>query len=181
MAKITKRLVDSLRPDPERDVWAWDDEIKGFGVRVKPSGHKGYLVQYRAQGRTRRFTLGAHGKLTPEQARRLAQKKLGEVAEGGDPAEERRRGRQALTVRELAKRYMDEHAIPKKKPASTFRDERLLERFILPALGNRKIKTISRTDGAAAPQDWPGDPHPGQPHPGRAFQNADPGHPVGLV
>ncbi|BEQ15402.1 integrase [Desulfoferula mesophila] len=140
--------MDSLRPDPERDVWAWDDEIKGFGVRVKPSGHKGYLVQYRAQGRTRRFTLGAHGKLTPEQARRLAQKKLGEVAEGGDPAEERRRGRQALTVRELAKRYMDEHAIPKKKPASTFRDERLLERFILPALGNRKIKTISRTDVA---------------------------------
>jgi len=148
MPKITKRLVDSLRPDPERDVWAWDDEIKGFGVRVKPSGHKGYLVQYRAQGRTRRYTLGAHGKLTPEQARKLAQKKLGEVAEGGDPAEERRRGRQALTLRELATRFMNEHARPKKKPATIYRDERLLERLILPALGNRKIKSITRTDVA---------------------------------
>ena len=149
MSRITKRLVDSLRPDPERDVWAWDDEIKGFAVRVKPSGHKSYMVQYRSEGRTRRYTLGAHGKLTPEQARKMAQKKLGEVAEGGDPAEERKRGRQALTLRELAARYLDEHAQLKKKPASTFRDKRLLDRFILPALGPRKIKTITRADVAA--------------------------------
>lgn len=148
MSKITKRLVDKLRPDSGRDVWAWDDEIKGFGVRVKPSGHKSYMVQYRAQGRTRRYTLGAHGTITPDQARKLARNKLGEVAEGGDPAEEKKRGRQAITFQELAQRYLDEHARAKKKPASAFRDERLLDRFILPALGSRRIKTITRTDVA---------------------------------
>lgn len=148
MAKITKRLVDGLKPDSDRDVWAWDDQIKGFAVRVKPSGHKSYMIQYRSQGRTRRYTLGAHGTLTPDQARKLAQKKLGEVAEGGNPSEERKRGRQAASVQELANRYMDEHARPKKKPASASRDERLLRRFILPALGKRKIMSVTRADVA---------------------------------
>jgi hypothetical protein len=40
MPKLTKRTVDALKPFPDRDVSAWDGEIRGFGVRVKPSGTK---------------------------------------------------------------------------------------------------------------------------------------------
>ena len=47
MARLTKRAVDSLSPLPDRDVFAWDGEIRGFGVRVKPSGTKTYFIQYR--------------------------------------------------------------------------------------------------------------------------------------
>jgi hypothetical protein len=77
MAKIMKRTVDALRPEPHRDVFAWDSELRGFGVRVKPSGVKTFLIQYRnVEGRTRRLVLGQYGALTPEVARDLARMKL---------------------------------------------------------------------------------------------------------
>jgi len=50
VSKLTKRVVDALRPDPIRDVFKWDagdGALKGFGVRVKPSGIASFLIQYR--------------------------------------------------------------------------------------------------------------------------------------
>lgn len=67
---------------------------------------------------------------------------------GGDPAEDKAQQRKAVTVKELAERYLRDHARPKKKPASTFRDQRLIERFILPELGSLRVKILSRTDVA---------------------------------
>jgi hypothetical protein len=56
MPKLTKRTIDALRPKASGDLFAWDDDIKGFGVRIKPSGSGSYLIQYRTpQGRTRRL------------------------------------------------------------------------------------------------------------------------------
>ncbi|MBS0278444.1 MAG: DUF4102 domain-containing protein [Proteobacteria bacterium] len=57
MTKLLKRTVDALSPEATRDVFAWDGELRGFGVRVKPSGVKSYLIQYRnSEGRTRRLS-----------------------------------------------------------------------------------------------------------------------------
>lgn len=73
MAKLTKRLVDAIEPDSGRDVFAWDGELRGFGLRVKPSGARTYFIQYRnSEGRTRRLVLGSHGVLAPQQARDIA-------------------------------------------------------------------------------------------------------------
>lgn len=128
----------------------WDSEVQGFGLRVmKDTGYKSFIIQYRAQGRSRRLTIGRYGLMTLVQARKVAREKLSAVDQGGDPAEEKKLGRQAVTIKELAQRYLEEHAKVKKKPASTFRDERLLGRFILPTLGTRQIKTITRADVAA--------------------------------
>src|SRR5258707_436292 len=61
MAKIVKRIVDALGAHPDHDVFAWDTELGGFGVRVKPSGVKTFLIQYRnTEGRTRRLVLGRY-------------------------------------------------------------------------------------------------------------------------
>jgi CRP-like cAMP-binding protein len=91
MARITKRLVDGLKADPAREIYVPDDEVPGFGVRVRPSGAASYVVRYRTvAGESRRLTLGRVGVLSPEEARRMAQRHLAAVAAGGDPAREKR-------------------------------------------------------------------------------------------
>src|SRR5262249_53373312 len=111
MAKLTKRVVDALRPDPYgKDVFAWDagdGALKGFGIRMKPSGAASYLVQYRnKEGRTRRLVLGKLGTLTPDQSRRLAAEAVRGVAEGDDPSAERRAVRGAISVADLCDLYL---------------------------------------------------------------------------
>ena len=65
MPKLTKKRVESIKPT-DRDSFQWDDELRGFGVRVKASGARSYVIQYRNRhGRSRRLTIGAHGRLTP--------------------------------------------------------------------------------------------------------------------
>lgn len=91
------------------------------------------------------------------------------------------RSHYSLHTYELAKRYLEEHAKVKKMPTSTFRDERLLGRFILPTLGTRQIKTITRAEVAAL-QHKIGKETPAQANRTlRFFQDDDPGNPVGTV
>ena len=66
MSRVTKRLIDSIKPPDKGEAIYWDDELKGFAVRVFPSGTKSYLVHYRTRsGRQRKMSLGRHGVLTP--------------------------------------------------------------------------------------------------------------------
>jgi len=109
MAKLTKREVDNLRPLKDRDVFAWDCEIRGLGVRVKPTGVKTYFIQYRnADGRTRRLVIGKHGVLTADEARDLGRQKLAEASKDDDPSATRRAAREHLTVSEVCDWYLSE-------------------------------------------------------------------------
>jgi len=47
MPKLTKRTIDAAHPNPDRDVFVWDDELPAYGLRVKPSGSKAFILQYR--------------------------------------------------------------------------------------------------------------------------------------
>src|SRR3546814_2185218 len=105
MAKINTRNVEAA-PTQEKDYLLWDDELPGFGLRVFASGKRSYLVQYRALGRTRRFTIGLHGVWTPELARKEAKVLLGRIAQGENPAEERQLDHKAITVKELCDLYL---------------------------------------------------------------------------
>jgi len=145
MAKLTKRTVEALRPS-DRDVFIWDDQIPGFGLRVLPSGKRSYLIQYRAKGRTRRLALGRHGVLTPEQARRRAVELLSDVRRGADPSAERNAARNAPSVTELCGRYFADYAEGRKKPRSVAMDRYLAAKHILPALGRRRVADVDRAD-----------------------------------
>ena len=79
MPRLTKRLVDAAKP-MATDQIIWDDGIPGFGLRVLKSGRRSYIIQYRAAGRSRRFTIGVHGIWTPEKARQEAMAQLGRAA-----------------------------------------------------------------------------------------------------
>ncbi|MEM7048137.1 MAG: tyrosine-type recombinase/integrase [Acidobacteriota bacterium] len=146
--RLTKRAIDQLKP-PEKEEIHFDESLSGFGLRCRPSGSKAFLIQYRdASGRTRKYTLGRYGHLTPTQARQLARDHLARIAQGANPAEERKQGREGLTVSELAEVYMERHARPKKKPSSIQSDERLLRLVIIPSLGRLKVAAVTRGDVA---------------------------------
>jgi integrase len=147
--RITKRLVDSLKPTV-KDHFVWDNTLIGFGVRVQPTGAKSFVVKYRAgSGRgapTRRVTLGRVGTLTPAEARTLARKTLGAVAHGNDPAALKAAERRASTLRELAEIFMAEHIEAKRKPTTAAHYRSLLEKVVLPELGSRKAEQVTPSD-----------------------------------
>ena len=75
--KLTKRGIDALKPPAEGQEVYWDTEVRGFGLRLLPSGLKTFILQYRnAEGIKRRINLGRFGVLTVDQARDLAKIKL---------------------------------------------------------------------------------------------------------
>jgi integrase len=104
--------------------------------------------KYRTRdGRQRWFTIGRHGSpWTPELARREAQRLLGAVANGEDPAAAKQETRGAATFAAFAERYLADHAIAKKKASSIRMDRINLAKHILASLGRRTLNEISRAD-----------------------------------
>jgi hypothetical protein len=106
MPKLNKNLVDNACV-MDGDLVLWDESPKGFGLRVKASGVKTFIIQYRNRsGRSRRYSIGQVGKVTLDEARKQATKLLGQIALGSDPAEERRMMLKSETVAQLADLYM---------------------------------------------------------------------------
>lgn len=153
MTRISKRLVESAVAK-DKDYVIWDDDLPGFGVRVFASGKRSYVIQYRSNGSSRRFTIGLHGIWTAETARREAKAQLGRVAQGDDPAEERFEDRNAMTVKELCERYIgDLHAGliqgkrgRPKKPATITTDVGRINGHIIPVLGKKRVRDLSKAD-----------------------------------
>jgi len=150
--KLTKRAVFNMPPDPSRDLYAWDDELPGFGLRVKPTGIRSFIVQYRnSSGISRRITVGRFGVLTVEEARKLGKRVLADVVKGGDPAARRSEERRAITVRQLCQVYLEaaekglilgKRGQPKKS-STLYVDRGRITRHILPLLGNRLVRDVT--------------------------------------
>lgn len=153
MTRLSKRIVDQAGAD-KADYFIWDDELPGFGLRIFTSGRRSYVVQYRAKGRTRRFTIGPHGVWTPETARREARILLGRIALGENPAEERELDHKAITVKELCERYLEDARAGlilgkkrrPKKESTIYTDEGRIKRHITPLLGTRRVKDLTSAD-----------------------------------
>ena len=145
MAKLTKRTVEGLAP-AGKDYFLWDSEVAGFGVRVMASGKKSYLIQYRSGGRTRRVTLGRHGTVTADAARKRAKELLGAVAKGENPAEDIHIHRRGPTFASICDRFLKEYVPIHCKPSTAGEYRRSVELFIKPALGSHKIIDIARPD-----------------------------------
>ena len=106
-SKLTAGMVLRAAPAPGKDrLYVWDTELRGFGLMVMASGHKSYVVQYRAGHRSRRMTIS--GVLPVEQARKEARAILGSVAKGGDPVAAKRAAEAAQenTLASVGNRYL---------------------------------------------------------------------------
>jgi integrase len=144
--KLTKRAIDSAKPEPGKDLTLMDTELRNFGVRIR-GGSKTFFIRYRSKGRHRRFKVGLYGKeLTLQQARVKAQRLLADISSGADPAGEAAATRKKPKVAELCERYLTEHAEPKKKPRSVHEDRRQINSYILPAIGRLQVDAVTRTD-----------------------------------
>ncbi len=153
MPKLTKRFVDSMKAR-DKDYVIWDDDLPGFGLRVFISGKRSYIIQYRAEGRSRRYSIGLHGIWTPETARKEARAQLGKVARGDNPTEERQTRRNAITVGELAEQYMaamnaslilGKGGRPKKQ-ATIYTDIGRINGHIIPLIGQRKVQDLTKAN-----------------------------------
>lgn len=160
MAKLTKRVVDAAESRPS-DYVIWDDELPGFGLRVFASGKRSYVIQYRQGGRSRRFTIGLHGIWTPERARQEAKTQLGRVAQGEDPAEEKQIDQKSLSIKELCDLYLADLQAGlilgkggrPKKPGTIVSDVGRINRHIVPLLGTRRVKDLTKADITKAMKD----------------------------
>ena len=152
MPKLTKRHVDAAAIQAA-DYFIWDDDLAGFGLRILPSGRKGYMVQYRVGRRSRRISLGSTTVLTCEQARTRAIAVLAAARNGIDLATKRDADRQAITVKELAERFDAEHVAVRVKESTAKGYRRLLKLTILPALGRHRVTEVTRADVAKLHHD----------------------------
>ena len=154
MAKLTKRAVDALKAPENGQAFLWDSELRGFGIRVIPSGLKTFIFQYRnAENRSRRIKLGRFGAITADEARDLAKIKLGLVAKGEDPAEAVEE-RDRTTVSMLCDWYVEEAKAGRIlgrrnrpiKASTLVMDKSRIETHIKPLLGDRFVRTLKVVD-----------------------------------
>ena len=104
--RLTKRLVDSLPAPSSGQTFVRDSELKGFAVRITAGGTKTFVVEKRIDGKVRRIKLACYPEMTVEEARKEAQKKLGEIAGGIDPLKQRRQAQfDGITLHEVYKAF----------------------------------------------------------------------------
>lgn len=146
-AKLTKTLIDGLafKGHGGKEV-CWDIFQQGFGVRVYPSGKKSFILQYRVNGKQHLLTLGLYGKITLDQAREIAKKRAGEVADNKSPLHARRavRKKHEWTVRRAFGDFMRRHAKARNK--NWQETERIFTKDILPTFGTHPIDEITKAD-----------------------------------
>ena len=167
MEKIGKRTVDALKPSKVgvkvSEAFLWDCELRGFGVRVSPTGLKSFLVQYRTpEGRHRRTVIGRYGLMTPEEARREAFELLRAVSRGIDPIAEAKVDHQsAITLSDVCDWYLAEAEAGRIlgrrrrpiKPSTLAMDRSRIEAHIKPLLGARPVNALKLGDIEGAQAD----------------------------
>lgn len=145
--RLTQDLVAGLEPRAS-DYVVWCKALPGFGCRVRPTGSKSFIAQYRIGGRnapTRKVTLGSYGKLTVDEARKAAKGVLAGAELGQDEATERAKKRAEMTVSQLCDEYLRD-GCELKKASTLATDRSRIDRHIKPLLGRRQIGDVSRAD-----------------------------------
>ena len=146
--KLTKSAVDAAQPQAQA-IELRDTLVPGFLCKITPAGRKVFMLQYRTNaGERRKPALGLFGELTVEQARSLAQEWLAQVRRGGDPAADKAEARQAPTVEELCKKFMEDYSKKRNKPSTRVGYQGVIDRCIIPLLGRKKVRDVKRPDVA---------------------------------
>lgn len=163
MPKLTKNYIDKITAPVGKEAFHWDDSLKGFGLRVTPTGKITYIVQGRVNGSSPRISIGPHGVFTVDQARDVAREHLRSMRMGIDPrAVAKKEAAQRVTLRDVADGYKRDRPLKDsskaeierhvtttfeawlKKPLKDINREAVTKRF-------NEIKTKGTTGNGPAP------------------------------
>jgi integrase len=135
--KLTRELVAKTAADPSKDVFLWDATLPGFGIKITPADSRVAVYQYRADGRSRRLTIGRLcDSLTIEQARKKAKDASADLLEGVDPHGEKVSRRNALSVGDLLDKYLASADYSAKGTDTQGTDRGRIENHLRPLLGS---------------------------------------------
>ena len=155
MSRITIRTVDAVKARQNEYV-LWDENLKGFGLRVHPSGRKVFVVKTRCRGRAIKMTIGPHGAVSVSEARERAAEIIADARAGRNPAVRRSA---EWNMSALGKRFLEEYVSAHCKP-NTAKDYRYaVEMIINPRMGKLLLADIQRSDIAALHHDLRGRPY----------------------
>lgn len=140
-AKLTKRLVDGAVLPGSGQIFIRDVELKGFALRITP-GSKSFILEKRIAGKVKRITLGRYPEITVEQARKEAQKLLGQIATGINPVAEKQKA--TLTNTTLAQAFEDFCISRKNLKEHTLYDYHRLLESIFAGWKNKPLISINK-------------------------------------
>jgi len=143
--KLDNNFVRSVEAPANGAVIYWDSG--GLGVRICAGGAKSFFLNYRIDGRQRRYTIGAFPRWSVTAAREEAKELRKRIDRGLDPAGQKRDRRQAPTVQDLIDRYIEDHLPKKAIPEPRIEDEKRMLGLIGDCLG-RHTKVAEIHDGA---------------------------------
>jgi len=143
--RLTAVFVENARAIGERVEYA-DEVTSGLHLRVGNNGHKSWSVVLRVGGRKNRVTLGSYPALSLANARTAALAVIATAQAGDDPVAERREkeARYGETVEKIGRAWVEQHSRPNNR--SWRFQERQLELYVYPKLGNRAVSSLKRRD-----------------------------------
>ena len=150
--RISKRSVDAVKAGGTDAVY-WDGELTGFGLRVRRSGRKSYVVQNRIAGKLCWFTIGPHGPLNPDQARARALEILACAKRGINPRDADARREAEPSMADLGRRFLEEYVPVHCKPSTREEYRRSVRLFVDPVIGELRVPEVQRKDIAALHHD----------------------------
>ena len=146
--KLTALKVEQARANPRKRIEIPDAGKPGLYLVIQPSKKKSWAVRYRFRGQAKKLTLDGFPSLAT--ARKLAQEALDSVAEGLDPAAEKRAKKYADTSSDLfsavAADFVERHAKRNTRASSVRLSEQWLNKDVLPRWGNKRIQEITKRD-----------------------------------
>ncbi len=144
---LTEKVVRDLPAPATGNRVHYDQDVKGFGVRVTRAGARAFVLNYTASGRERRQTIGSHPDWSVQAAREEAKRLKRLIDVGGDPMADREAERGAPTVADLAERFLREHGRGL-RPKTLSEYESMLRLYVVPALGRIRLANLSKDDVA---------------------------------
>jgi len=141
--KFTDTKIRNLKSKSTRyEIW----EGNGLGLRVSPTGRKSWIYVYHYKGASRRMTFGTYPAISVAEIHKLHSQAIIDLEKEIDPGAilvtARNENKNAITVKDFAKEYLDRWAKPQKR--SWREDQRMLDKDVIPVLGRYLVKDIER-------------------------------------